>query len=121
MRKSASILHETVFAIAKAEQGTTAKEQEHLVLPDELPEEAAEAHLVLGGEFLAGVDRVFEVGQSTVANGLLPHLMAKIKESSTRGCVVLLYDDLDEVLQSLVVVKDVDWVCVVIHSCHVFG
>lgn len=89
------------------------------MFPDELPKHAADAHLVFGGEFVAGVNRVFKVGKGAVADGLLPDLVAEVHESGSRGRIVALDDDLNDVFQRLVVVEHMYWICVVVHNIHV--
>lgn len=110
------ILHEAVLAVAQAEQWAAAKEHKHLVVPNEFPKHPADAHLLLGGEFVAGVDRVLEVGKGAVANGLLLDLVTKVEECGARRRVVLPDDNLDKVLQSVVVVKGFNRIGVVIHD-----
>lgn len=110
------ILHEAVLAVAQAEQWAAAKEHKHLVVPNEFPKHPADAHLLLRGEFVAGVDRVLEVGEGAVANGLLLDLVTKVEECGARRRVVLPDDNLDKVLQSVVVVKGFNRIGVVIHS-----
>ena len=119
--KKASILDETVLAVAQAEQGAASEKEEDFVVPDEFPQDAADANLFLAGKLFAGVDRILEIGKRAVADGLLPDLVAKTVESDTRRSVVTLDDDFHQVFQSLVVVKGVDRICIVIHSGFVLN
>ena len=91
------------------------------MVPDEFPQDAADANLFLAGKLFAGVDRILEIGERAVADGLLPDLVAKTVESDTRRGVVTLDDDFHQVFQSLVVVKGVDRICIVIHSGFVLN
>ena len=53
------ILHETVLAVAQAEQFAAAEEEENLMIPDEFPQDATHAHLLLGSQFFARDGGVF--------------------------------------------------------------
>ena len=99
MKNEASIFHETVLAIAQAEQRAPSKKEIDLVFPNELPKHPANAHLVFWRELFAGIYGVFKVGKGTVANGLLPDLVAKVDKRGARCRVVALNDDLDNVFQ----------------------
>ena len=69
------------------------------MLPNEFPQKAAHADLVFWRELFAGIYGVFKVGKGTVANGLLPDLVAKVDKRGARCRVVALNDDLDNVFQ----------------------
>ena len=80
------------------------------MVPDEFPKEAAHAHLVFRSQHLAGVNRVFEVGKGTVADGLTPNLVAEADKSGSRNRIVALDGYFNQMFQSLIIVENVYWI-----------
>ena len=116
VKKTGLILDKTVLAIAQAEQFAATEEEENLVIPNEFPQDAADAHLVFGGKLVVGIGGVHGVGHRMVVDGLLPDLEAQVDEGDAVG-VFAAFDELeDAVLQVLVVEKDVDWIWIVVHG-----
>ena len=111
-----SVLHEAVFAVAQSEQGAASEEEEDLVLPDEFPQEAAHTELVFRGEFVIRIDGAVGVGYGMVVDGLLADVEAEGVEGGARRGVVADDEREEALLQILVVEKDVDRICVVIHD-----
>ena len=118
--KATSILHKTIFTVAQAEQFTATEKEENLVVPDEFPQDAANAHLFLGCEFHVGDGGVFIMLLHLVLlESQLHELIAKVDESDARSVVAAIHDHHDSVSQFLVVVEEMHWICVEIHSCFV--
>lgn len=88
------------------------------MVPDEFPQDAADAHLFLRCEFLIGDGGVFvKLFHLMFLESQLHKLVAKVDESDARSVVAAIHDHHDSVSQFLVVVEEMHWICVVIHSC----
>lgn len=90
------------------------------MVPDEFPQDAANTHLFLGREFHVGDSSVFIMLLHLVLlESQLHELVAKVDESDARSVIAAIHDHHDSVSQFLVVVEEMHWICVEIHSCFV--
>ena len=113
--KAASIFHKTVLTVAQTEQFTAAEEEEDLVVPDEFPPDAADVHLLFGGKFLARHDHAFGFLYLVLLESYLDKLVAQVDEGDARGVVAAVHNHNDSVSEFLVVVEEMNGICVVIH------
>ena len=113
------ILHETVFTVAQSEQFAAAEEEENLVVPDKFPQDAAHAHLLLGGKFFARDDRIFNFLHLIFLESHLHNLIAKVDEGDARGMVAAVHNHVDSVSQFLIVIEEMYGISVVIHGYSV--
>ena len=115
------ISHETVFSVAQTEQFAASEEKENLMLPNEFPQEAAHAHLVLRGEFVTRVSGVFRVVHGMVVDSLLADVVAQVGERGARKRFVAVDEGQKALLQILVIEENMDWVGIVIHDSFVLN
>ena len=117
--KSTSILHETVLAVAQTEQVAAAEEEENLAVPDEFPQDAAHAHLLLGGQLLTRDDAVFRNHHLVLLEADLDNLIAQVDKSDARGVVTAFHHHQDSVSELLVAVEEMYGIGVVFHGAYV--
>jgi len=113
-----SILYKPVLPVAQAKQLAASEKEEDLVVPDQLPEDAAHAHLVLGGEFLADDGGVL-VGlfHLVLLEGHLHDLIAKIDKGDALGMVAAVHHHVDSVSEFLIVIEELYGIGVDGHIC----
>ena len=114
-----SILHETVFTVAQAEQVAAAEEEEDLMIPDEFPQDAAHAHLLLGGQLLACDDGVGRNLHLVFLEAQLDDLVAQADKSDARRLVATVHHHKDSFSHFIVVVEEMNWIGVVFHGAYV--
>ena len=90
------------------------------MVPDEFPQDATHTDLFLRSKFLIGNGGVFvKLLHLVLLESQLHELVAKVDESDARSVVAAIHDHHDSVSQFLVVVEEMHWICVEIHSCFV--
>ena len=114
--KASSIFHETVLTVAQTEQFATAEEEENLVVPDEFPQDAAHAHLLLGSKLFARDNCIVGFLHHILLERHLHNLIAQVDEGDARGMVAAVHYHVDSVSHFLVVVEEMNGIGVVIHS-----
>ncbi len=87
------------------------------MVPDEFPQDAAHAHLLLGSQLLARDGGVL-IGflDLMFLEGHLNNLVAQVDEGDARGVVAAVHNHVDSVSEFLVVVEELNGIGVVIHS-----
>ena len=112
-----SIFHKTVLTVTQTEQLAATEKKEHLVIPNHLLQNTAHADLVLRREFLAGERRVLvSLLHLMLLKGHLHDLVAQVDKSDTRSVVAAVHHHIDSFSEFLVVVKELYWICVVVHN-----
>ena len=91
------------------------------MVPDEFPQDAAHTDLLLGGEFLACDDRIIGFLHHVLLKSHLHHLIAQVDEGNARGVVAAVHYHVDSVSKLLVVVEEMNGICIVIHSGFVLN
>ena len=86
------------------------------MIPDEFPQDAAHAHLLLRSQFLAGDNRIVGFLHLVLLEGHLHDLIAQVDEGDARGVVAAVQHHIDSFSELLVIIEEMDGVCVVIHS-----
>ena len=86
------------------------------MVPDEFPQDAAHAHLLLGSQFFARDDGIVGFFHLVFLEGHLHDLVAQVHKSDARRLVAALDDHKNSISQLLIIIEDMYWICVVIHS-----
>ena len=86
------------------------------MVPDEFPQDAAHAHLFLGSQLLTCDDGIIDFLHHVFLKCHLHNLIAQVDEGDARGVVAAVHDHVDSVSELLVVVEEMNGICIVIHS-----
>ena len=89
------------------------------MVPDEFPQDAAHAHLLLGGQLLARDDAVFGDHHLVLLEADLDDLIAQVDEGDARGVVAAFHHHQDSVSELLVAVEEMYGIGVVFHGAYV--
>ena len=89
------------------------------MVPNEFPQDAAHAHLLLGGKLFARNDRIVGFPHLVFLKSHLNNLVTQVDESDARGVVAAIHHHVDSVSEFLVVIEEMNGICVVIHGCPV--
>ena len=111
-----SILHTTVITVAQTEQIAAAKEEENLMVPNEFPQDAAHAHLLLGGKFLACDDGILWDHFLDVLETHLYNLIAQVHKGDAYRLVAAFDNHENSRSQLFVIVKEMHRFGIVIHN-----
>ena len=98
------------------EQFTAAEEEEDLVVPDEFPQDAAHADLLLRSQFLTRDNRIVGFFHLVLLECHLHHLIAQVHKGDARGVVAAVHNHVDSVSQFLIIIEEMYGIGVVIHS-----
>ena len=87
------------------------------MVPDEFPQDATHAHLLLRSEFLTCDGCVLvSLFYLMLLEGHLNNLVAQVDESDARGMVAAVHHHIDSVSELLIVVEEMNGIGVVIRS-----
>ena len=89
------------------------------MVPDEFPQDAADAHLLLGGQFLARDDGVGRNLHLVFLEAQLDDLVAQADKSDARRLVATVHHHKDSFSHFIVVVEEMNWIGVVFHGAYV--
>ena len=85
------------------------------MVPDEFPQDAAHAYLLLGSKLFARDDCILSFLHHVLLKCHLHDLIAQVNKSDARGVVAAVHNHVDSVSHLLVVVEEMYGICVVIH------
>ena len=90
------------------------------MIPDELPQDATHADLLLRSQFLTrngGI--IIELFHLVLLKSHLNKLVAKVDEGDASSVVAAFHHQIDSVSQFLIVIEEMNGICIVIHNCSV--
>ena len=91
------------------------------MVPDEFPQDAAHFHLLFWGKLLACDDHALGFLHLVLLKSELNKLVAQVDEGDARGVVAAVHYHVDSVSKLLVVVEEMNGICIVIHSGFVLN